>query len=414
MERGLRVRLACAKVALADLDESLRPGISATQSRVIVDLVSRDPALHSVSIEGLATLQKLASEANWHARDKEIALRCLTPKRVVPKDESAEPLRRASQHFAPAILSYFTRSEWTHLVSEVGVDAKMDLIRQRVGQLSGLNLAEQTMKLLASFVMLLTDARAIRWDMVDKRTNLQHFKNVWKTHKRRLLKSAKEDDPYLAILPSVPAHLQRDQPLLWAAALPHWETHGEKPTPCPINLTELINLNESYGCRGRYADYIDGSAGGRGASGFAALMQQMALMQQSGARQWGNPALRLSAAPSLVDKGSLGELARQHAQGAPSLQLAVASRPQELALGATTQQSARQQQMTDFDGPPVRASFMGSTARCGCSGAAAHARARTSAAGACCYSTNHRQLAHVANGDADSVARCQAQRRVGW
>ena len=107
MERDLRVRLSCAKVALADIAQSSRAGVSATQSRVIVDLVARDPSLHSVSLEALATLQKIAAETKWEPRDKDTVMQCLTPKRVVPKDPAGEPARRPSQHFAPAILGVF-------------------------------------------------------------------------------------------------------------------------------------------------------------------------------------------------------------------------------------------------------------------------------------------------------------------
>ena len=150
MERDLRVRLSCARVALEGLSGDTRVGVSATQSRVISDLVSRDPSLHSVSLESLTALQELATRVAWEASDKERVLKCLTPKRVLPKDTDSGVARRPMQHFAPASLSYFTNTEWLHLRHGAGTDSKVDLVMQRVSQLTGFNLTENTLKLLAS------------------------------------------------------------------------------------------------------------------------------------------------------------------------------------------------------------------------------------------------------------------------
>ena len=350
MERDLRVRLSCARVALEGLSGDTRVGVSATQSRVISDLVSRDPSLHSVSLESLAALQELATRVAWEASDKERVLKCLTPKRVLPKDTDSGVARRPMQHFAPAILSYFTNTEWLHLRHGAGIDSKVDLVMQRVSQLTGFNLTENTLKLLASFALYVSSEFAIHTDMMEKRTNLERFKNLWRSHKRRVAKGLSAESLYLVILPSVPAHLKRDQPELWAATFV-----DEQPVPCQIKLAELIALNDSYGCRGRLSDYSLGSASAPKAvapqpCGFDAILRQMALQQEAVAQQ-------LAGLPA--QRRALGFPANQFAMGLPTQQLAAGSLTQQLALGATKQQFERSVSTEDFAVPPIVANVRG-------------------------------------------------------
>ena len=212
--------------------------ISSTQCKAIVELVSREPTLHSISSEGKASLVDMAAAGSWHGDDLETVLRVLDP-----EPQKTAKGRRPMQHFAPSILSYFLETEWTDtlLNDQTRPFEKLDLIFRRVEQLSGRNLTEPCFKFISSVFLFITEGDAA-WRMS---TSVKHsMKESVKDEYKRRVRFLGRPDPYIVVLNSSPDDLADKHPTLYSNIFGQ-----EKPSHCKLDLPRVIDLDNTYRCR---------------------------------------------------------------------------------------------------------------------------------------------------------------------
>ena len=171
MERQLKARIGAASLMLQrpGLSEDVRRSISRVQAKAIKEIVSKDVRLSSLSAEAIAEVQEKAATCPWEGSDLDFVLSVLTP----PSDSSdgGKTTRREMQTFAPSLLSYFTQEEWLVLLGEgTAPGDRVDLVFRRASQLTGRTLAEPTLKMLSSFLMLLESPDAANWMTREKTT----------------------------------------------------------------------------------------------------------------------------------------------------------------------------------------------------------------------------------------------------
>ena len=162
MERMLVPRIGAAKLALEETDGEARDMLSKIQAAAIVEIAAREPGLPSMSAEIRARLVSLASAAPWRQQDLVAILKSLSPPDVVKKGEAEAQRRRPMQHWAPAILGYFTMAEWNRMLNEHNDTVAREIVLGRVVELGGRNLSEPTMHCLASLLLIVSGKHALR------------------------------------------------------------------------------------------------------------------------------------------------------------------------------------------------------------------------------------------------------------
>ena len=237
MERQLRARLGAARLALEGKEGEAHRLISETQVAALRALADRSPGLPELCEEGRAVLVDLASIANWHGNHLEDVLQLLAPK----KKKEKEP-RRAMQVFHPGIIAYFTDEEWTNVMKPGNVEEMKEVVFNRIIELSGRTLSENSIKFVASFIAFVTmgDA-AMRWSTVAK----QAFKEEIKKQFKQLIRKIPRPSHSIQHLAAVPDRLKGEQPALFQDAF-----GDNRPVPARLDIGKLLRFDNSYKCRG--------------------------------------------------------------------------------------------------------------------------------------------------------------------
>ena len=244
MDRQCRSRLTAAQATLGKqvLGTDAHTSMSNAQLNALKELVSKDVGLASLSAASVADLQEKAADVNWADGHLAEAIALLSQKAACDKKEHAQ--RRSMQSFSPALLSFFTESDWDILLGRsVRSGERLELVMRRAAELSTRNLSEPSSKFLASFLMYLEDPSAGSVSSSKKRDWHTGFKLAWKRHVRPL----RAQDPYLLALPSDPEELAREHPELFKQVFPQAQP---VPVPAAVKLTDVVALDTSYTCRG--------------------------------------------------------------------------------------------------------------------------------------------------------------------
>ena len=187
MDVQIRARLGATRLALSKVEGESHRVISAAQLAALKSLITRDCGLPSCTDETRDSLMEMASSVAWYDGHLEEALKCL---KVQEEGAVKKAPRRPMQHFAPGIVAYFTEAEWAGPLKEKGGIAMSDLVLDRIVALSGRNLAEVSLKFVASFLMYLThEAGASQWTRQSKKDFFTKVKQELKRRVRNL------DDP---------------------------------------------------------------------------------------------------------------------------------------------------------------------------------------------------------------------------
>ena len=244
MDRQCRSRLVAAMTTLGKqtLGTEAHTAMSTAQLNALKEVVLKDIGLTTLSAESVADLHEKAAEVSWADGHLAEAITLLSHKPPSEKKEAAQ--RRGMQSFSPAILSFFTESDWDVLLGRsVRAGERLEVVMRRAAQLSARNLSEPSSKFMASFLMYLEDPSAGNAPSSKKRDWHTGFKVAWKRHVRSL----RAQEQYILALPTDPAELAREHPELFKQVFPR-----EQPVPVPaaVKLTDVVALDSSYTCRG--------------------------------------------------------------------------------------------------------------------------------------------------------------------
>jgi len=205
----LSARLGAARVALRSREGKSRELISSAQAAAVVELASREPGLPSFSAEQRAHLVTIATDAPWVDADLRRILEALAESPA--KKTQQEKKERPMQTWAPAILGYFTNSQWAQILDVHDRGAAEDCVIRHVLQLGARRLSEPTLKCLSSLLLLASNPHAIALPTHLKKSFYDNFKNGLKRKARRL--GPAEHD--LVVLPEAPRDFQANYPALY-------------------------------------------------------------------------------------------------------------------------------------------------------------------------------------------------------
>ena len=155
MEKLLRARLDCARLALDQKEGPAKTLISSIQAAAVAEILANDPGLKSATAESRAKLVDLAATINWAEDDHLKMLELLKQGQDTTKTTNK---RSDTQHFAPSFLSYFTEEEWEmFLGSDAGrrADEVFDSLVTRILALGGRCLSERSLQCLTTVYMVI-------------------------------------------------------------------------------------------------------------------------------------------------------------------------------------------------------------------------------------------------------------------
>ena len=241
MERQLRTRLGAARLALEGKSGEVARVISNAQFRALREIVSRDVGLTTLTDEMRAEVLDMAVSCAWWGDDETNVLNLLE---APSTDHTDRKRRRPSQHFAPAILSYFTNEDWElRLGCEYDRDRPVveHTVFSKIIALGGRNLDEHTSKFVNSFIMHLCDEHALQYTEYKKQSLFESMKKEFK----RRCRFMPSPDPHIVMLPANPLDLQRSYRMLYQKVFP-----DQAPCICKTSLPTIMMLDGSHRCRG--------------------------------------------------------------------------------------------------------------------------------------------------------------------
>ena len=236
---AVHVRLgACRLVLEEQAGKPNHEAISKLQAAALADAIA---AAGLSSTDAAAMSGKVVAMA-WAAQtDLAMVLQSLTA--GVGTGPTAKRQRRGCQLFT-AITNYIPDCIWEVLTSDAPSSAKLAALMQFAARLGMRLPSEPTVKWLASVWIVCSEPpeALARMAEVDKRMLFMHVKANFVQLRMKL-----GDPPqWIEKLPDNPWELHAQHPTLWRAAF----KEGECPGSPKLDVRRIVELDNSYGCRG--------------------------------------------------------------------------------------------------------------------------------------------------------------------
>ena len=237
--RGIMARIGAVRVVLEQVKgTSTHAAISKLQRDAMIDLLGRQV----LDVDTKASVSTELLQAQWAGDDHVVILNSLVAPAAV--QASGGQKRRRSQQSYEAIVDYFTEESWEVLLGSDSGQVKLETI---LSTCCGVGLrcpTEPCLKLVTSlWILSSTDSsELLRLTRQQKSALFLHFKREF--DKRR--KALPDPTVYLQNLPPTPLRCLKDYPALYSS----FYRDGAEPVPAKINMQSLIELDQSYSCRG--------------------------------------------------------------------------------------------------------------------------------------------------------------------
>ena len=236
--REIKARLGSAALLLvADMTPQAHSAMSRLQAGAVAELVSQ--RRDKLGGPEMADLASFAISVKWASGDLEKVLQVFS-------DAAAPSMkkRRVQQDFR-MISQYFTADEWSRLASQATArDAKLNMIMGRAFALGLRTPSEPTLKHMNSFWLLVAEQQNLCvMDNGQKAAMLHYVKTGFDSLRRR---DVREPLFWFDELPQ-PLDLLSSHPMLFKGIF--MESLPVPPTE--ETSTSLVQLEVSYGCRGR-------------------------------------------------------------------------------------------------------------------------------------------------------------------
>ena len=162
--RRLKARLSAAGMVLESAPAEAKSAMSDIQARAVLKLISELQEIAPMSDETCADVSILASRVAWAGPWLVTILDHLNQRPKEPARDARGQNRRANQPMMPALLSYFTPTEWNVLLAtSVPAHVRMEKVYQRMLQLNLRNPTERCIKELASWMLVMEFGEERAW-----------------------------------------------------------------------------------------------------------------------------------------------------------------------------------------------------------------------------------------------------------
>ncbi|CAK0857286.1 unnamed protein product [Prorocentrum cordatum] len=227
-----------SRSALADLSGARHEQLSKAQANAVVYMLQRA----QLNPDEKATLALMSSQVNWFdGHDAQImSLLVASP---APRQSTTGNVGQKYTSF----VEFFTEAEWKKMLEEnPSSSAILSLIISRVIRLGGRNVCEYSNKLMTSLWLMLCDPSVDPMSFFQKKKQFLYVKREY----RRIADKTPRlmMDQRIDTLPSLPDEFATLYP---AAHNKAFSTRpGDGPMRCPLNMQRLLEIDNSYRCRG--------------------------------------------------------------------------------------------------------------------------------------------------------------------
>ena len=243
--RAVRARVVAARMALEGVSEELRPSLSSVHAKALIEhLKVKNFAMSS---DEATDIMAKIHNIPWAAEDGVRVAEALSNANMNEETFSA---RRKQQDYM-GMLSYFTEAEWSILLNpSVSHAAKRETIALAVAQCGGINLTEESLKLMNTLWMLAAfgylQARSLNEE--SKNTQLRALKATVKRSVRNVY-SKSSLSTYIVVLPADPQEFTSRYPCV--SARRYSNIDGDGPVASKLDNEHVDAIDASYSCRFR-------------------------------------------------------------------------------------------------------------------------------------------------------------------
>ena len=244
--RRLKARLSAAKLVLESATGGARENLSKIQSRAVLSLIDEAHGTGRFDAETCAELTVVATSVPWSGPALASIVEALGREEPHPSADARGQARRANQLVMPALLSYFTHSDWIVLGSaSMAAMTRMETVFRRMMQLNIRNPTERCIQEMAAWAMQMEFGDERMWQLVSTQRAAMH--DTVRNRFRQVRKCCPEDpgSAYPTGLPVQPEDFEKAYPELFSKTF-----RCERPVPSRLHITHIQEFASTWNVRG--------------------------------------------------------------------------------------------------------------------------------------------------------------------